>query len=213
MFFAVILKSDLFSERGGPFEFNQQYLYADNQSDAVHSTEDPFDFRIKVEEFDFGCLCANNNNVFDNDVIVKCDTPHMDNYLVNQTVQDTLSPKAETNSFKQTPNNFNRKTMDYSTAITDIIFDNSKCDNYVLMQDKIMEDSSNSSGSDAGRQYPKLKLNITGKIIENASTLSTPEVIQTIADIENENFNILDIVSEKVDTLTMADSFALSVDC
>lgn len=198
----------LFSEGRGPFEFTQQYTY-DNQPDAVHITEDPFDFKIKVEEFDFGCLCTNNNNnnntAFDDNVIAKCDTAQTNTYLINQLVQDTIVSKGKISSFKETPMFNNQKMadeLDYGAAavtdFTDILF-NANCDEYLVTQNKT-EDSN--SGSEAGHRYPKLKLNITGKIIENTSALSTPEVIQTIADIENDNFNILDIVNEKVSNIT-----------
>lgn len=197
-----------FSERRGPFEFTQQYNTNDNQIDAVHTTDDPFDFKIKVEEFDFSCLYANNNNNNNNTF----DTQTMDNYLVNQQmVQDTniVSSKGDLiSSFKDTTSTpmYNQKmatdvvsgtTITTVTDLTDILFD-SNCEQYLVVQNK-SEDSNSTSGSEtAGLRYPQLKLNITGKIIENTSALSTPEVIETIADIENENFNILDIVNEKV---------------
>lgn len=191
-------------ERRGPFEFTQQYTY-DNQPDAVHLTEDPFDFKIKVEEFDFGCLYTNNNNnnnsinTIDDNIAAKCDTAQTDNYLVNQSVQDTIVSKGDISSFKETPM-YNQKVsneLDYETSVIDLtnLMFGSNCDEFLMAQTK-MDDSS--SGSETGQRYPTLKLNITGKIIENTSTLSTPEVIQTIADIENDNFNILDIVNEKV---------------
>lgn len=54
------------------------------------------------------------------------------------------------------------------------------------------------SGSELDYRYPRLQLNVTGKVYEGSSSLSTPDIIRTITDIENDNFNILDIVSEKV---------------
>lgn len=197
-------KARFFSEGRGPFEFTQQYIY-DNQPDAVQVTKDPFDFKIKVEEFDFGCLSTNNNNnnnVFDDNVIAKCDTAQTNTYLINPLVQDTIVSKGKISSFKETPMFNNQKMsdeLDYGAAaavtdFTDILF-NANCGEYLVTENKT-EDSN--SGSETVHRYPKLKLNITGKIIENTSALSTPEVIQTIADIENDNFNILDIVNEKV---------------
>lgn len=142
----------------------------------------------------------------------------MDNYLVNQqTVQDTnniVSNKEDLiSSFKDTTTPmYNQKmattattegisgtstTITTVTDLTDILFD-SNCGQYLVVQNGSEDSNSNSGSETTGHRYPKLKLNITGKIIENASTLSTPEVIETIADIENENFNILDIVNEKV---------------
>lgn len=195
----------LFLERRGPFEFSQHYNTAtyDNQIDApVHTTEDPFDFKIKVEEFDFSCLYSNNNNC---ELITQTTT---DKSLVNdqKMVQDSKYNKEELSSFKNTITTptYNKTMADSGcsnstsavTDFTDILFD-TNCDQYLIVQSK--SEDSNNSGSEAKRLFlPKLKLNITGKIIDNTSTLSTPEVIETITDIENENFNILDIVNEKV---------------
>lgn len=191
------LKLVSFSERRGPFEFSQQYNTYDNQIDAVHTTtDDPFDFKVKVEEFDFSCLYANNNN---NNTF---DTQTADNLVNQQTVQVTNNTGDLISSFKDTAITpmYNQK-MDLSgdtvaIDLTNILF-GTNCDEYLVVQNK-SEDSSNSGLEATEHRYPKLKLNITGKIIENTSTLSTPEVIETITDIENENFNILDFVNEKV---------------
>lgn len=55
------------------------------------------------------------------------------------------------------------------------------------------------SNSDSEKDYKNrhLKLSIIGQPVD-ISCLSTPDVIRTITDIENENFNILDIVNDKV---------------
>lgn len=65
------------------------------------------------------------------------------------------------------------------------------------------------SGSELDYKYPRLQLNITGKVYEGSSSLSTPDIIRTITDIENDNFNILDIVSEKVNSRYIFECFSI----
>lgn len=118
------------------------------------------------------------------------------------------------NSLKPTPTYVDKMDVyEYFTNVDDFkdflltqsTINSTPCDNVskyspsVKSQDVAYDTPENSnSESELGYKYPRLQLNITGKVYEGSSSLSTPDIIRTIADIENDNFNILDIVSEKV---------------
>lgn len=67
------------------------------------------------------------------------------------------------------------------------------------------EDSNSESEKDYKNSH--LKLSIVGRPVDISACLSTPDVIRTITDIENDNFNILDIVNDKVSLVLIKSKF------
>lgn len=169
-----------------------------NVLSTLHNPTESYDQNRTTEEC-VNLLDNNNLSAVMNDSILfsPCNSENGDNKFIS-------------NSYKQTP------AMDDFAYLTNV--DHFK--DFLLSQSTVNNSDSNTtcvqspqnvsgnvsydtpensnSGSEMEYKYSRLHLNITGKVYDTCGSLNTPDIIRTITDIENDNFNILDIVNDKV---------------
>lgn len=210
-----------------PFDFSLPCHPNNNNNDEdwLFTVNGIDNYKIKTEQPDFN-YNLNDANLLDGffhisgDLNIKMDNSSdtdmvdMDNSLkspctldinetntnvINSLEQVTYNEEAEENlEYVKMANTFNGNLFD-DNIIMDGIFEITPMvqpDGQDCLTENI---SSSSPNTNFGlNRFPKrLELNCTGKIIENSDLLDTPDIIKTITDIENDSFNILDIVSDK----------------